>query len=217
MFPKHKSIAIGVLLVLFAVLGTAQLQAQEQEITLQEYLEQIMELVLESREIVNEIAEAAADKSEVRALETRVTALETVMPWPTVTPTVTPTPTPLTDDARNFALQLAVDDHGGLWSNSSNLSEYEQARIVDVYQDYLVKTSEVCNLDIDKTYNLIQKYAESKDWYSPSHLKAKLRNMGMPNAGWRLDYISRIATNSVIQSMIRNGGCDSYLEWYTSG
>ncbi|MXY95650.1 MAG: hypothetical protein F4Y42_19610 [Caldilineaceae bacterium SB0664_bin_27] len=217
MFPKHLSIAIGVLLVLFAVLGTAQLQAQEQEITLQEYLENLMEIVLESREIVNEIAEAAADKNEVRALETRVAALETAMPWPTATPTVTPTPTPFPDEARNFAHKLAVDDHARVWSNFFDKSEDEQIRIVDVYQDYFVKTSEVCNLDLAKTYNLIQKYAKPKDGYRPAHLDRWLRNIGVPDGAWRLDFIARIASNSVIQSMIRNGGCDSYLKWYTGG
>ena len=217
MYTKHKAIAIGVLLVLFAVLGAAQLQAQEEEITLQEYLERLMELVLESREIVNEIAETAAKKSEVRALETRVAALETAMPWPTATPTVTPTPTPFPDDARNFAQKLAVDDHAGLWRNFSDFSENEQSRIISVYQDYFVKTSEVCNLDLSETYELLQKYAERFDGFSPRALETRLRNMGMPNAGWRFDYIARIASNSLIQEMIRDDGCDSYLKWYTSG
>lgn len=218
MRPQHKFFAIGIVLVVLTVFCAAQLQAQEQEITLQEYLEKLMELVLESREIVNEIAEAAADKAEVRALETRVTALETAMPWPTATPTVTPTPTPFPDDARNFAHQLAVDDHAGLWSDFSDMDEDEQTKVIDIYQDYFVKTSGVCNLDLAETYELIQKYAEPIDWYSPPALEARLRGMGMGGAGWRLDFIARIATNHFIQNTIREGGgCDSYLEWYTSG
>ena len=220
MQSRNKVIGVGSVIVLLFVFGVSHLQAQEegQEVTLQEYMEQVMALVLESREIVRELAEVAAEKSEVRALETRVAALETAMPWPTATPTVTPTPTPIPDEARNFAHKLAVDDHAGLWSNLSDMSEDEQIRIVNVYQDYFVKTSEVCNLEVAETYELLQKYAEPIDWYSPQALERRLRNMGMPLAGWRFDFIARIATNSTVQGMIRGrGGCDSYLEWYTSG
>ena len=220
MQSRNKVIGVGSVIILLFVFGVSHLQAQEegQEVTLQEYMNHVLELVLGLQDVVDEIAEAAADKREVRALETRVAALETAMPWPTATPTVTPTPTPFPDEARNFAQQLAIDDHAGLWSNFFDLNEDEQDRVVAVYQDYFTKTSDVCNLDFSETYELLQKYAEPIDWYSPPALEARLRNMGMSRAGWRFDFIARIATNSTVQGVIRGyGGCDSYLEWYTSG
>ena len=218
---KHRFVGIGTLVVLLLVLGFSQLQAQEevQKITLQEFMDRVLGIVLGLQEDAERLAEVAAEeKEEVRALETRVAALETAMPWPTATPTVTPTPTPFPDEARNFAQQLAIGDYAGLFSDFSHLSEDERDRIITVYQDYFLKTSEVCELDLGETYKLIQKYAEPIDWYSPPALEARLQNMGMPRAGWRFDYIARIATNDFIQGMIRDdGGCNSYLEWYTSG
>ena len=84
--------------------------------------------------------------------------------------------------------------------------------------DYFLKTAKVCKLDPDETFALLQKYAKPIHWYSPPALVAKLRNMGMGGAGWRIDFIARIATNFFVQSVIRDhGGCDSYLDWYTSG
>ena len=219
MQPKRKFFTIGIILVVLTVFFAAQMQAQEegQEVTWQEYMEQIMELVLESQEIIKGIAEVAAEKSEVQALETRVAALETAMPWPTATPTVTPTPTPFPDEARNFAHQLAVDDHAGLWSDFSDKSEDEQAKIVDVYLDYFVRTSGVCDLDLAETYDLIQRFAEPIDQYSPPALEARLRNMGMGDAGWRLDFIVRIVTDYLSHGWIEKRGCGIYLEWYTGG
>jgi len=181
------------------------------------FMNRLLELVREIQSQVNRIAEIAAEKREVQALETRVAARETAMPWPTATPTVTPTPTPFPDEARNFAQQLAVDDHAGLWSNFSDKSEDEQTRIVDVYQEYFVKTSEACNLDLAETYEVIQKYAEPIDFYSPPALETRLRNMGMGGAGWRLDFVARIATDYMSYGWIRDRGCDRYLEWYTDG
>ena len=220
MRTKHKSFVIGIVFVVLTMFFAAQLQAQEegQELTWQEYMEKVMSLVLESQEIIKEIAEVAATKSEVQALETRIVALETAMPWPTVTPTVTPTPTPFPDEARGFAHQLAADDYDSSWGKFSDKREDEQTRILNVYQEYFVKTSEVCDLNFTDTYELLQKYAEPIDWFSPPHLEEKLRNMDMGGAGWRLEFISRIATNSFIQRLIYDDddGCDGYLEWYTS-
>lgn len=219
MRTKHKFFAIGIILVVLTVFFAAQMQAQEEqeEVSLEEFLNRLWEDVRELQGNVKTIAEITVKKTEVRALETRVAALETAMPWPTATPTVTPTPTPFPDEARNFAQQLAVDDHAGLWSDFSDKSEDEKTRIVDVYQEYFVKTSEVCNLDLAETYEVIQKYAEPIDFYSPSALETRLRNMGMGGAGWRLDFISRIATDYMSYGWIRDRGCDRYLEWYTDG
>ena len=220
MQSKHRFVGIGTLVVILFVFGFSQLQAQEegQKITLQEFMDRVLEIVLGLQEDAERLAEVVAEKEEVRALETRVAALETAMPWPTATPTVTPTPTPFPDEARNFAHQLAIDDHAGLFSDFSDLSEDERDRIITVYQNYFLKTSEVCELDLGETYELLQKYAEPIDWYSPPALEARLQNMGMPRAGWRFDFIARIASYHFIQGMIRDdGGCGSYLEWYTSG
>lgn len=220
MRPKHKFFAIGIILVVLIVFCATQLQAQEEkeEVSLEEFLNRLWEDVRGLQDAVKTIAEVAVEKSEVRELETRVVALETAMPWPTATPTVTPTPTPYPDESRSLAHQLAIDDHAGPWSDLSEMSADEQTRIVDAYQDFFVRTSDVCELDFVETYELIQKYAEPIDWYSPPHLERSLRNMGIPLGGWRFAFIARIATNSIIQSMIRDhGGCDSYLEWYTIG
>ncbi len=217
MRPKHKIVAIGILLVLLTVLCVPQLQAQEegQEMTLQEFVDHVVGLVQNMQSLVEKIAEAAAKKSEVRALETRVAALETVMPWPTATPTTTPTPTPFPDESRNFAHQLAVADHAKPWGDFFDLDEDEQERRITIYQDYFVKTAAVCGLDFAKTFALLQKYAEPIDSYSPPHKEVWLQNIGMGGAGWRYDFISRIATNTIIQGWIRDDGCDDYLDWYT--
>jgi len=191
---------------------------QDEEMTLQEFVNHVIELLRELQETVDLIAETAADKTEVRALETRVAALETAMPWPTATPTATPTPTPFPDEASNFALQLAIDDHDGGFRDFFDYSEDEQDRIFEIFLDYFLKTVEVCKLTPDRTFALLQKYAEPRDWYSPPALEARLRYMEMGGAGWRFDFIERIATNSIVQGVIRDyGGCDSYLEWYTGG
>lgn len=210
--------AIAIVVVLIILISQTAAGQDGEAMTLQEFINYVVKTTTELQEAVESVVETAADKSEVRALETRVAALETAMPWPTATPTVTPTPTPFPDEARNFAQQLAIDDYAGLWSDFFDLSEDEQGRIITIYQDYFAKTSEVCELDFGETYELLQKYAEPIDWYSPPALEKRLRNMGMGRAGWRIDFIARIATNDIIQEMIRGyGGCDSYLEWYTSG
>ena len=206
------ALVIGIVLVI--LIAYTAIGQDGEAMTLEEFVELTAETLMELQKTVERIADTAADKTEVRALETRVAALETAMPWPTATPT----PTPFPDEARNFARQLAIDDHVGAFSDFFDFSEAEQDIRLGIYLDYFLKTVEVCKLDPDETFALLQKYAEPIHWYSPPALVAKLRNMGMGGAGWRIDFIARIATNFFVQSVIRDhGGCDSYLDWYTSG
>ena len=86
--------AVLVICTVFIVLGFSTAAAQDEEITLQEFMDRVIELVLQIQAQVERIAEVAAEKTEVRALETRVAALETAMPRPTATPTPTATPEP---------------------------------------------------------------------------------------------------------------------------
>ena len=204
------ALVIGIVLVI--LIAYTAIGQDGEAMTLEEFVELTAETLMELQETVERIADTAADKTEVRALETRVAALETAMPWPTATPT------PFPDEARNFARQLAIDDHVGAFSDFFDFSEAEQDIRLGIYLDYFLKTVEMCKLDPDETFALLQKYAKPIHWYSPPALVAKLRNMGMSGAGWRIDFIARIATNFFVQSVIRDhGGCDSYLDWYTSG
>ena len=142
-------------------------------------------------------------------------------PAPTAThspmPTMTPTSTPaiFVNDPRRLARLLALNDYTASGQDLLALSETEQNRIIEVYEGYFVRAARVCDLDYDDLFWLFNTYAKKLDRASRRPWLGKLQE-SVPGGGVRLDFAHRIATNSIVQRMIKSkGSCDAYLESYT--
>lgn len=138
-------------------------------------------------------------------------ALESAIPSSTATPIATPT---RANDARGFAWQLAVNDHAANNKDFSEFSQEEQDRIVAIFLRYFVKTVEICEQTLGETFSVLERYAKKKDGARYPWLQETVEFYEVPYGGWRLDFITRIATNSFIQTMIKNGSCGGYLSYY---
>lgn len=138
------------------------------------------------------------DRDEAKALESNVPS---------------PTPTPAGKEYR-FAQQLATNDHDANNEDFSEFSQEERDRIIAVYLEHFVKAVEVCNLDPTETFSILEHYARKRDGTRTPWLQETVQFHGVPSAGWRLDFITRIATNSFIRGLIENSGCDGYLDYY---
>ena len=212
------ALVIGIVLaILIAYTAIGQ---DGETMTLEEFVELTAETLMELQKTVERIADTAADKTEVRALETRVAALETAMPRPTATSTPRPrvisTQSPALDALASARL-LAIDDYAASRIKFSGLSLWDQTGIIRVYMDFFVKAVEVCELDAVTTFEIIQKHAQDYDKPRGRWIEGQAQSHDVPGAGWRFEFIRRIAEVAGVQVEIDSKGCDDYLEWYTSG
>ena len=219
------ALVIGIVLVI--LIAYTAIGQDGETMTLAEVVELTAETLMELQKTVERIADTAADKTEVHALETRVAALETAMPRPTATamprPTATSTPQPGAFSrlppamaAVQFARLLAIDDYAASRIKFSDLSMFDQAKIGTVYWDFFVKTVEVCELDAATTFEILQKHAQDYDKPRGALFEGRAQRHGIAGAGWRFEFIRRIAEVVGAQVEIGFMGCDGYLEWYTS-
>ena len=130
---------------------------------------------------------------------------------------MTPTSTPAIffHDQRRLARLLALNDYTASGQDLLALNETEQNRIIEIYQGYFVRAAPVCDLDYADLFWLFNTYAKKLDRASRRPWLGKLQE-SVPGGGVRLDFAHRIATNSIVQRMIKSAGsCDAYLESYT--
>ena len=159
--------------------------------------------------------------------------------------TPTSTPAIFFHDQRRLARLLALNDYTASGQDLLALNETEQNRIIEIYQGYFVRAAPVCDLDYADLFWLFNTYAKKLDrasrrpwlgklqtsyadlfWLFNTYAKkldrasrrpwlGKLQE-SVPGGGVRLDFAHRIATNSIVQRMIKSAGsCDAYLESYT--
>ena len=123
------------------------------------------------------------------------------------------TPEPTTEEVRSLSRLLLLNDYTAYGLDFLGLSQTERDRLVSIYYGYFVYTAKVCDLEYGDMFGLIQRHANSLDRRGSIAQLGTWRDR-VPGGGFRLAFIGRISSISLLREFVGSNNCEDYLANY---